>query len=186
MCTSDGISLRACATISTPVEVPAAVTVAVDRKEHLGGDLPEPVDDRPRPEVRRARGPDRADARACEQPDHGLLDVGEVRRHPVAPRDAECAQARRRGGGPRTQLGPARARERPELGRMEERGRLVLLPVEDVPRVAELGACKPLGAGHPSRPKHRAIRARRGHAVVSQIEAQNASRSATDQRQRSA
>ncbi len=72
-----------------PVVVPAAVAVAVDGEQHLRLELGEAVDDGPDPEVRGARRPDRADARAGEKRGDGLLDVREVGDDPIAGADPE-------------------------------------------------------------------------------------------------
>src|SRR5581483_10700374 len=62
----------------SPVEIPAAVAVAVDCEEHLGLDLGEAVDDAANAELRRAARPGRAQARAAEEGGDRLGDVGEV------------------------------------------------------------------------------------------------------------
>ena len=74
-------------------ELLAVVPVAVAGDEHLRLDLREPVDHAARAEVRRARRPDRAQARGGEQADDRLGHVRQQRRHPVAATDAQRAQA---------------------------------------------------------------------------------------------
>ena len=76
----------------TPVDDLLAVAVAVDREQHLRLDLCEAVDDRAGPELRRARRPDRAQARGRRERDQRLLDVRRVRRDPIALGDTEPAQ----------------------------------------------------------------------------------------------
>ncbi len=71
----------------------AVVGVAVAGDQHLRLDLGEPVDHAARAEVRRARRPDRAQARGGEQADDGLGHVRQQRGHPVTASDPEDAQA---------------------------------------------------------------------------------------------
>ena len=61
---------------SANVEPFAAVVVAVAGDQHLGFDLPEPVERSLDAEVRRAGRPDGADARRCQHRDNRLGDVG--------------------------------------------------------------------------------------------------------------
>ena len=79
-----------------PIEPLAAVGVAVDGDEHLRLDLGEAVDQAPRPEVRRAAGPDRPEARAGEQRDDRLGDIRDDGHDPVAATDPEPPEAGRR------------------------------------------------------------------------------------------
>src|SRR4029077_17533974 len=89
-----------------PVELLAAVGVAVDRDQHLRRDLREPIDEAARAEVRRAARPDRPETRACEQSDERLGGVRDHRDDAVATPDAEPAQPRGGGGYRATELGP--------------------------------------------------------------------------------
>ena len=74
-------------------ELLAAVPVTVAGDEHLRLDLGEPVDHAARAEIRRARRPDRAQARGGEQADDRLGHVRQQRRHPVAAANPQRAQA---------------------------------------------------------------------------------------------
>jgi hypothetical protein len=84
----------------------AAVAVAVDREEHDGFDLLEPVEDASGAEVRRAGGPDAAHGGCGEEGDHGLRDVGEVAADAVPGTYAESAQLGSQGADLAAQLGP--------------------------------------------------------------------------------
>ena len=90
-----------------PVEILAAVAVAVDREQHLRADLGEAVDHAAHAEVGRAARPDRADRRAGQERGGRLGDVRHVGDHPVAALDARGAQAGRDAPGQRAQLTPA-------------------------------------------------------------------------------
>lgn len=71
------------------VPLPAEV-VAVDRDQHLGPGLGEPVEDAAHAEVGCAHRPHRADGRGGEEGDHGVLGVRQVRRDAVTGLDAEA------------------------------------------------------------------------------------------------
>ena len=90
-----------------PVEVLAAVAVAVDREEDLGLDLGEAVDHAGRAEVGRAARPDGADAGGGEEGDDRLGDVRHVGDDPVAALDPQRAQPGGGRGDLRPQLAPA-------------------------------------------------------------------------------
>ena len=91
--------------LGSPVEPLAAVGVAVDAEQDLRRDLREPVDHAARPEVRRARRPDRAQAGGREHRDQGLGRVRQVGGDPVA-----VADAKRRQPGPDPRRPPPAAR----------------------------------------------------------------------------
>ncbi len=80
--------------VVTPIDVVAAVAVAVDGDEHGGLDLGEAVDHRAHPELRRTARPDRANRRGGEEGDECLRDVRGVGDDPVTDADAELAQRR--------------------------------------------------------------------------------------------
>ena len=132
-----------------PVEDLAVVAVAVDRDEHLRLDLAEPVDHARRAEVRRAGGPDRAEARRGEEGDQRLGDVRHVRGDPVAPADAEPDQA---GADPGDLLGAARrsvrVRRSPDSSRKITAVRPGSRGRQRVRRVVDRRAREPAGAGH--------------------------------------
>ena len=70
------------------IELLAVVEVSIAREQDLGGDLPETVEQTLDAEVRRARRPDRAQARCRQHGNDGLGHVGHEARHPIAFRDA--------------------------------------------------------------------------------------------------
>jgi hypothetical protein len=129
------------------VVVAARVPIAVDGEEHLRFDLAEPVDDGAGPEVGRARGPDRAEARRGEERDHRLGTVGEERRHPVSDPDAEMPQARGRRADALRELGPSEVERRPVLAPREDRRALVRLG-ERVLGVVQACSLEPSGTRH--------------------------------------
>src|SRR5215210_6957566 len=96
-----------------PVVVLTAVAVAVDGEEHLRLYLLEAVDHATGAEVGGAARPDRAYRGAGEQGDHGLGDVRQVSRDPVATPDAHLPQAGGEGCRFLLQLAPAHLAERP-------------------------------------------------------------------------
>ena len=128
----------------------AAVPVAVAGDEHLRLDLGEPVDHASGAEIRRARGPDRAQARRGEQADDRLRHIRQQRRHPVATADAQCAQAtghpRHLGG----ELRVAEAASRASFG-FKDYGRTVGIGPRGPQRVTgvvQRGALEPPYVGH--------------------------------------
>ena len=131
------------------VVVAAAVAVAVDGQEHLRLDLREAVDHAARAELRRGARPDRPEARAREERDQRLGDVGHVGDNPVAPPHAQLAQPRghrRDSGG---QLTPAERIELTELGEVEHGGLVRAgAGTQEVLGVVERGALEPARAGH--------------------------------------
>ena len=78
----------------------AVVPVAVDGEEHARLDLPEAVEHALHAEIRRARRPHGAQARRPEHRADRLGHVGDVRRDPVARRDAQRLQRRSRPATP--------------------------------------------------------------------------------------
>ena len=166
------------------VEVLAAVAVAIDRQQHLGLDLHEPVDHAARAELGRRRGPDRTDRRARQQARDRLGDVRHVGADAVALADAERPQTR---GDPRrllAQLAPGPAGELGTgLGGVQDRDLVVVATAEDVLGIGDGRARKPL------RPRHRCRSAStvsppapKRTSKYSTIVRQNSSSSATDQR----
>jgi hypothetical protein len=71
-----------------------AVAVAVDRQQHDGLDLAQPVDHAAGAELGRARRPDGPEAGGGEERHDRLGDVGQVGGHPVAPADPQPHQTR--------------------------------------------------------------------------------------------
>ena len=130
------------------VMVLAAVAVAVDRQQHLRLDLREAVDDRARPEVRRAARPDRAEARGGEEGGDRLGDVRHVGDDAVAALDAHRLQAGGDAGGLLAQLVPRPLPEVAQLRGVADRHAVARPVAEDVLRVGDLGAREPLGARH--------------------------------------
>ena len=78
-----------------PVVVAAAVAIAVHGEEEPRLDLREAVDDAADAEVGRAARPDRTEARARVEADHGLEHVREVGDDPIARPDPGAAEGRR-------------------------------------------------------------------------------------------
>jgi hypothetical protein len=89
-----------------PVEVPAAVAVAVDREEDLRLDLGEAVDHAAQPELGRRARPDRPERGGGQEGDDRLGDVRQVGDDAVALPHAEPAQAGRAALDLLAQLGP--------------------------------------------------------------------------------
>ena len=132
-----------------PVEVLAAVAVAVDREEDLGLDLGEAVD---------RRWPGRSRASSSTRPRRCWRWRGRRR----SPRGCSaCRRRRGRRARPRARAGRRRraatwARSSPQLsslelaqlGGVQDRRLGVVLAGEDVLGVVEAGAGEPLGAGH--------------------------------------
>ena len=110
-----------------PVEVLAAVAVAVDREQHLRLDLREAVDDAARAPKSGEQHDQIAPMLARgEERDDRLGDVRQVGDDPVAALDPERAQARReRAPTCVAQLAPAQLAERPQLRGVDDRRRAV-------------------------------------------------------------
>ena len=106
-----------------PVVVTAAIPVPVGAHQHLGRELAEPVGGPAPAEVRRAAGPDRADARRGEHGDHGLRDVRQVGGDPVAGADAHGAQPGGEGPDLARERLPRQALQRDGLAREQQRVR---------------------------------------------------------------
>ena len=131
-------------------ELLAAVPVAVAGDEHLRLDLGEPVDHAARAEIRRARRPDRAQARGGEQADDRLGHVRQQRRHPVATTDPQRAQAT---GHPRHLGGELSVAEAPSPASfgIKDYGRTVGIGPRGPQRVTgvvQRGAVEPPDVGH--------------------------------------
>ena len=134
-----------------------AVDVAGDGDQHRRLDLGEAVDHAARPELRRARGPHRAEARGGEVRDHRLGDVRGVGDHAVPASHAEAHQA-----GPGAGDGVAQLAAGPLLGLaglgVGEQGDVVvgLGPLDGALRVVQRRPREPHGARHPAALEHRA------------------------------
>ncbi len=148
--------------LGAPVDVLAAVAVAVDRHQHRRLDLLPTVDDAAGAELRGAGGEDRADAGRGQQQDQCLRDVRAVRRHPVAGHHTEPAQPGRHPAHLLAQLVRSQRDRIPGLrpGRHhrintgQPRGTKQVLGVVE-PHVGE-----PAGAGHRRRRQHPRLRHR--------------------------
>ena len=142
-----------------PVDVLVAVAVAADREQHLRLELAEPVEDAADAELRRARRPDRAEARGREERDERLGDVREVGDDAVAGADAEPLQA---GARARDLVAELAERQLDGLARLRVRddrdGVDVLVAAEHVLGVVQPRAGEPLGAGHLARAEHALVR----------------------------
>ena len=75
-----------------PIEHGPSEPVAVHSYQHLGVDLREPVESRPRTEVRGAARPYGADTGGGQHGDDGLRDVGQVGGHAVSGLHPEAPQ----------------------------------------------------------------------------------------------
>ena len=118
-----------------------AVAVAGDRQQHLGLDDAEAVDHAARPELRRAGGPHRAEARGGQEGHQRLGDVRHVGDDAIAGADAEPAQPGARGANLLAQVGEAQL-ERVARLRDRQDGDLgeVLVAADHVLGVVERGA----------------------------------------------
>ncbi len=131
-------------------ELAAPVGVAVAGDEHRRLDLREPVDDRARAEVRRARGPDRADTRGREQADDRLGHVRQQGRDPVAAADTEGAQPARHAGDLTGEVSVGQTPGPGSFGSKDDRRAIRIGPCgpQRVTGVIQRGAGEPLHVGH--------------------------------------
>ena len=167
--------------------MPVAPAVAGDREQDLRLELTEPVEDAARPELGRARCPDRAEARGGEEGDERLGDVRQVRDDPVAAADAEPLEAGTRPRHLVAQVAEGQLEGLTRLRAREDRDRVdVLVAPQRVLRVVQLRAREP----H-ARPGIASEASTRSYGVAaltskkSQSEPQKPSRSVIDQRWRS-
>ena len=136
-----------------------APAVAGDREQHLRLELPEPVEHAAHAELRRARRPDRAEARGREEGDERLRDVRQVRDDPVAGPDAEPLQARARARDLLAELAERELRRLARLRVRDDGDRVhVLVAAEHVLGVVQPRAGEPLRAGHLARAEHALVR----------------------------
>jgi len=130
----------------------AAVAVAVDGNQHLGRNLPKAVDHGHLAHVRRAAGPDRAQAGRGQEGDDRGRHVGQVAGHAVTRRHAHRAQGMGEGGDLGFQGIPAHVGQRLGLAGMADGRALACLPgagvAEDLLDVIERGAVEPARTGH--------------------------------------
>ena len=155
----DGLQVRqTCSDLGhllTTIDELLAVAVARDSEEHLRLELPQPMENAPDAELRRACRPDRTETRGREERDERLRDVRKVGDDPVAGADAEPLQARPRA---RDLLPEVAERELHRLARLRVRDDRhlvdVLVPAEHVLGVVQPRAREPLGAGHLARSEH--------------------------------
>ena len=144
------------------VDVPVTPAVPGDGEQDLGLELTEPVEDAPRPELGRARCPDRAEARGGEERDERLGDVRQVRDDPVAPTDAEPLEAGTRARHLVAQVAEGQLEGLPRLRAREDRDRVdVLLASQGMLRVVQLRPREPHGARHRVGGEHPFVRRRR-------------------------
>ncbi len=135
------------------VEVAAAVGDAVAGDQHLGLDLPEPVQHGIGAHVGRADAPDTADAHHRQESDHRLGNVRQVGRDPVARLQALRLQVQCQRGHLTPQFGPAQLAvatlfvAADDGGKARRMGRHHM--AKHLLRVIELGTLEPLRAGHP-------------------------------------
>ena len=108
--------------------------------------------------VGRGARPDRAERRGRQERRRRLRDVRQVRRHAIPAADAARHESRPDLRGLLAQIPPRPARQRPRLGRVQDRLAVVRLAAEQPLRVVELGAREPHGAGHRRVGEHLAVR----------------------------
>ena len=150
----------------TPVEILAAIAVAVDGEQHLGLDLPEAVDHRYMAHVGRCRRPDRADARYCQQRHHSLRNVRHVGDHAVARLDPKRLE---RVGDSRNlafQFVPGHFRARLQLRLKNDRGLVTLAVAQCMFGIVQCGPGKPFGAWHGACLEHLGVGGRGPDVVV--------------------
>ena len=144
------------------VEFAAAIAHAIARQQHLGFDLTKAVEHRRRAHVGRANAPHRTNAHSGQKADHGLGDVGQIGRHPVARLHALRLQVQGQRGHLTTQLRPAQltrlaefiaAVDRGEAGRMGRAG-----VAQYLVRIVHLRTGEPARAGHEVFRENRAVR----------------------------
>ncbi len=153
-----------------PVEVLAAVAVAVDRDQQFRIDLAEAVEHAGAAHVGRAAGPDRADRGAGEKRHRRFRDIRQVGGDAVARLDAERAQAVRHRRDLLPQFAPRQLRQRPQF-RLRDDRRLLGFAIVGVKAEYLLGeiqarAVEPFGARHLVRIQHLPVRRRTAHFEV--------------------
>jgi len=153
--------------LDPPVHRFVAVPVPVDRDEYLRLDLPPPVHDAARTELRRTRGEHRAQAGGGQHQHQGLRDVGQVRGHPVAPLHTEAHQAGAHPADLLPQPGRVQGYRRPGL-RVAEHHRIAVGQAGHAQHmfgVVERRTGEPAGAGHVGVGQHG-----RGRGVADHLE----------------
>ena len=143
------------------VDQPIAPAVAGDGEQELRLELAEPVEDAADAELRRARRPDRAEARAGEEGDERLRDVRQVGDDAVAGADAEPLQP---GAGAGDLVAELAERQLERLARLrvrDDRDRVeVVVAPDHVLGEVQPRAREPLRARHRRASRARARRAR--------------------------
>ena len=181
---SDGSPARISATCGAAVDELVAVPVARDGEQHRRLELAEAVEHAPRTELRRARRPDRAEARRRRgrrraSPGHS----GGTRRR--GRRAARRAPAGRRAPAPPARAGrrtSARSARASASARRPRRAG-VLVAADHVLGAVEPRTREPLGAGHLARAEHALVRRVRADLEeVPDRRPRTPSRSETDQR----
>ena len=143
-----------------------AVAVARDCEEHLRLELPEPMQDAPSTELRRARRPDRPETGSREEGDERLRDVRQVGDDPVARPDAEALESGSRACHLRPQVAEGELHGLAGLRVGDDRHLLdVLVSAEHVLGVVQPSSREPLGAGHLARAEHPLVGCMRANVV---------------------
>ena len=153
-----------------PVEVLAAVAIAVDGEQHLRFDLRETVDDAAGAELRRRARPDGADRGYGQKGDQRLGDIGHVGNDPIAALHAEGSQPAGRRGDELRELAPAQLIELAQLRAVQHgHGRRIAIAAgaqvaEHVLGVVQLRALEPARPRHLTRAEHALIGPGEAHA----------------------
>ncbi len=121
-----GQGIRHCPHFGAPVEILAAIAIAVRREHQLRGNLSEAVDNAGGAKVRRTARPDRADARRREEGDGRFRNIRHVGNDTVSGLDAELAHSRREFENLILQFRPADFSRRAFLTRCVDCGFLAL------------------------------------------------------------
>ena len=154
----------------TAVERLAGIKHAIGCNQGLGLDLFEAVEHGGRAHVGGTHAPHRANAGAGQKRNHGFGHVGQVGGHPVAPANAQLAQAQRQRRHLALQLGPARlahaagfvfADDGQHAGRVGRRH-----VTHHLAGVVDLRALEPFDVGHGASRQHRTVRRGRRHLEV--------------------
>ncbi len=152
------------------VDIAPGVVHAIDGDQRLGRDLAKAVQHRVGAHVGRADAPDGAQAGRGQQGDHGLGDVGQVGSHAVAAAHALGLQVQGQGGDLAAQLGPGQFAVAARLVAADHGGHAGRMGgihmAQRLARVVDLGARKPLGAGHGVALQHGRVRRGRLQRVV--------------------
>jgi len=152
------------------VKVAATVAHPIDSDQHLGLDLFEAIEHGVGAHVGGADAPDTPHAHRGQEGNHGLGNVGQVRRHAVTGLHALRLQMQGHRGHLATQLGPADFAVFPLLVSADDgrkAGRMCgLYMAQHLVGVVGLGSRKPDRPGHDVFGQHRGVRRGRLHLEI--------------------